>query len=238
VVGIEALLRWHHPELGVVPPDQFVPLAEDSGLIHPLGMWVLRTACQQHRAWREAGLPSLRLAINMSARQLQNRELGRWIQETLIETDVEPGCLDLEITESVLLQEGDATAGMLDMLAAMGIGLALDDFGTGYSSLSCLKRFPIRRLKLDPSSVRDIGISDGDAALARAVIAMAHGLGVSVIAEGIETMDQLGMLRSYGCDEGQGYLLGRPVLGSEVPRMVFVSSVGTAAPGLAIADAS
>jgi diguanylate cyclase (GGDEF)-like protein/PAS domain S-box-containing protein len=237
VVGIEALLRWHHPELGVVPPEQFVPLAEDSGLIHRLGMWVLRTACLQHRAWREAGLPSLRLAINMSARQFQNRDLGRRIQEILIETGVAPDCLDLEITESIVLQEGDCTAGVLDAVSAMGIGLALDDFGTGYSSLSCLKRFPIRRLKLDPSSVRGIGTSDADAALARAVIAMAHGLGVSVIAEGIETMDQLSMLRSYGCDEGQGYLLGRPVPGPEVPRMVFVLSIGTAAPSLAIAGA-
>ena len=237
VVGIEALLRWHHPERGVVPPDQFMPLAEDSGLIHRLGMWVLRTACLQHRAWREAGLPRLRLAVNMSARQLQNRELGRRIQEILIETGVAPDCLDLEITESVLLQEGDRTAGMLDSLAAMGVGLALDDFGTGYSSLSCLKRYPIRRLKLDPSSVRDISTSEGDAALARAVIAMAHGLGVSVIAEGIETTDQLSMLGSYGCDEGQGYLLGRPVLGSEVPRLVFVGNAGLIAPGRAAASA-
>jgi EAL domain-containing protein (putative c-di-GMP-specific phosphodiesterase class I) len=206
-------------------------------LIHRLGMWVLRTACLQHRAWREAGLPRLRLAVNMSARQLQNRELGRRIQEILIETGVAPDCLDLEITESVLLQEGDRTAGMLDSLAAMGVGLALDDFGTGYSSLSCLKRYPIRRLKLDPSSVRDISTSEGDAALARAVIAMAHGLGVSVIAEGIETTDQLSMLGSYGCDEGQGYLLGRPVLGSEVPRLVFVGNAGLIAPGREAASA-
>jgi diguanylate cyclase (GGDEF)-like protein/PAS domain S-box-containing protein len=233
VVGIEALLRWHHPELGVMPPDQFVPLAEDSGLIHRLGIWVLRTACLQHRAWRASGLPRLRLAINVSARQLQNRELGQWIEEILTETGMDPDCLDLEITESVLLQEGDCTAGMLDTIAAMGVGLALDDFGTGYSSLSCLKRFPIRRLKIDRSSVCDIGTSEGDAALARAVIAMAHGLGVSVIAEGIETTDQLSILRSYGCDEGQGYLLGRPVLASEVPRVVFVGSAGLVAPGLA-----
>ena len=220
IVGVEALLRWHHPELGLVPPDQFVPLAEDTGLIHRLGLWVLWTACLQHRAWSEAGLPRLRMAVNMSARQFQRRELGRRVHEVLAETGMEPGCLDLEITEDVLMQEGDCTPGMLDDLAASGIGLALDDFGTGYASLSYLRRFPIKRLKIDGSSVRHISFSEGDAALARAVIAMAHGLGVSVIAEGIETVDQLAMLRAYDCDEGQGYLLGRPVLATEVPRLL------------------
>jgi diguanylate cyclase (GGDEF)-like protein/PAS domain S-box-containing protein len=234
VVGVEALLRWHHPELGLVPPDQFVPLAEDTGLIHRLGLWVLWTACLQHRAWCEAGMPRLRMAVNMSARQFQRRELARRVQEVLAETGMEPGCLDLELTEDVLMQEGDCTAGMLDSLAAIGVGLALDDFGTGYASLSYLRRFPIRRLKIDGSSVRDISFSEGDAALARAVIAMAHGLGVSVIAEGIETVDQLTMLRAYGCNEGQGYLLGRPVLGSEVPRLVHASRSAPAA-DLAIA---
>jgi diguanylate cyclase (GGDEF)-like protein/PAS domain S-box-containing protein len=235
VVGVEALLRWHHPDLGPVPPEQFVPLAEDSGLIHRLGLWVLRTACRQHRAWCEAGLPSLRMAVNMSARQFQRRELQLWVQEALSETGMEPSCLDLEITESALMQEGDCTAGMLDSLAAMGLGLALDDFGTGYSSLSYLRRFPIKRLKIDCSSVRDISISEGDAALARAVIAMAHGLGVRVIAEGIETVDQLNMLRAYGCDEGQGYYLARPVLGSEVPRLVCAGNLGAPSRVLAIA---
>ncbi|MEM7022909.1 MAG: EAL domain-containing protein [Pseudomonadota bacterium] len=235
VVGVEALLRWHHPELGLVPPEQFVALAEDSGLIHPLGLWVLRSACQQHRVWREAGLPRLRMAVNMSARQFQRRELQLRMQEVLSETGMEPSSLDLEITESALMQEGDCTAGMLDSLTAMGLGLALDDFGTGYSSLSYLRRFPIKRLKIDSSSVRDIRISDGDAALARAVIVMAHGLGVRVIAEGIETVDQLNMLRAYGCDEGQGYYLARPVLSSEVPRLVNAVNRGASAQIVAIA---
>jgi diguanylate cyclase (GGDEF)-like protein len=235
VVGVEALLRWHHPELGPVPPEQFVPLAEDSGLIHRLGLWVLWTACRQHRAWCEAGLPRLRMAVNMSARQFQRRELQLRMQEILSETGMEPSDLDLEITESALMQEGDCTAGMLDSLAAMGLGLALDDFGTGYSSLSYLRRFAIKRLKIDSSSVRDISVSDGDAALARAVIVMAHGLGVRVIAEGIETIDQLNMLRAYGCDEGQGYYLARPVLGSEVPRLVYAGNLGPSSQLLAIA---
>jgi EAL domain-containing protein (putative c-di-GMP-specific phosphodiesterase class I) len=220
VVGFEALLRWRHPELGLVPPDEFVPLAEESGLIEPLGLWVLRTACLQHRAWREAHLPPVRLAVNMSARQFQRNGLEERIRNVLAETEMDASCLELELTESVLMQEGDHTASLLTDLSGLGIGLALDDFGTGYSSLSYLKRFPITRVKIDRSFVRDIATSEGDAAVARAVIAMAHGLGVEVVAEGIETVEQLAVLRRYDCDEGQGYLLGRPVVPAEVPEVM------------------
>jgi diguanylate cyclase (GGDEF)-like protein len=220
LVGFEALLRWRHPELGLVPPDEFVPLAEESGLIEPLGRWVLRTACLQHRAWREAHLPPVRLAVNMSARQFQRNGLEERIREVLAETGMEASCLELELTESVLMQEGDHTASLLAKLSELGIGLALDDFGTGYSSLSYLKRFPITRVKIDRSFVRDIATSEGDAAVARAVIAMAHGLGVDVVAEGIETLEQLAVLRRYECDEGQGYLLGRPVEPTAVPEVM------------------
>ena len=201
-------------------PDEFVPLAEENGLIEPLGLWVLRTACLQYRAWREARLPSLRLAVNMSARQFQRLGLDGRIREVLDETRMEPRWLELELTESVLMQEGDNPASLLEQLGQLGISFALDDFGTGYSSLSYLKRFPIKRVKIDHSFVRDIGTSEGDAALARAVIAMAHGLGVEVVAEGIESLEQLAMLRRYGCDEGQGYFLGRPVVPSEVPALL------------------
>jgi diguanylate cyclase (GGDEF)-like protein/PAS domain S-box-containing protein len=220
VVGFEALLRWRHPELGLVPPNEFVPLAEESGLIEPLGLWVLRTACLQHRAWREAHLPPVRLAVNMSARQFQRNGLEEHIRDVLAETGMDAGRLELELTESVLMQEGDHTASLLANVSGLGIGLALDDFGTGYSSLSYLKRFPITRVKIDRSFVRDIATSEGDAAVARAVIAMAHGLGVEVVAEGIETLEQLAVLRRYGCDEGQGYLLGRPVAPDEVPELM------------------
>ena len=220
VVGFEALLRWRHPELGLVPPKEFVPLAEESGLIEPLGEWVLRTACLQHRAWREAHLPPVRLAVNMSARQFQRSGLEERIRDVLAETEMDARCLELELTESVLMQEGDHTAGVLANLSGLGIGLALDDFGTGYSSLSYLKRFPITRVKIDRSFVRDIATSEGDAAVARAVIAMAHGLGVEVVAEGIETVEQLAVLRRYDCDEGQGYLLGRPVVPAAVPEVM------------------
>src|SRR5690606_20513397 len=217
VVGFEALLRWRHPELGLVPPDEFVPLAEENGLIEPLGTWVLRTACLQHRAWREAGLPPLRLAVNVSARQFQRNGPEQNIREVLAETGMDARCLELELPESVLMQEGDDTAGLLADLSGLGIGLALDDFGTGYASLGYLKRFPISRVKIDQSLVHEIATSEGDAGLARAVIAMAHGLGVAVAAQGIETVEQLAVLRRYGCDEGQGHLLGRPVLPAEVP---------------------
>jgi diguanylate cyclase (GGDEF)-like protein/PAS domain S-box-containing protein len=217
VVGFEALLRWRHPERGLLAPHEFVPLAEESGLIEPLGIWVLQTACQQYRAWREAGLPKLRLAVNMSARQFQRPGLEERIREVLLQTAMPTEALELELTESVLMQEGDHTAALLDTLSDLGIGLALDDFGTGYSSLSYLKRFPITRVKIDRCFVRDIATSGGDAAVARAVIAMAHGLGVEVVGEGIETPEQLAVLRRYGCDEGQGFLLGRPVAASEVP---------------------
>jgi diguanylate cyclase (GGDEF)-like protein/PAS domain S-box-containing protein len=220
VVGLEALLRWRHPELGLVSPHEFVPLAEESGLIEPLGIWVLDTACRQYRAWREAGLPEFRLAINMSARQFQRPGLERRMRGVLDETAMDAHRLELELTESVLMQEGDHTAVLLDTLSDLGIGLALDDFGTGYSSLSYLKRFPITRVKIDRCFVRDVATSEGDAAVARAVIAMAHGLGVEVVAEGIETLEQLAVLRRYGCDEGQGFLLGRPVAASEVPAVV------------------
>ncbi|HSA80238.1 MAG TPA: EAL domain-containing protein [Geminicoccaceae bacterium] len=220
VVGVEALIRWRHPELGLISPEDFVPLAEDNGLIEPLGLWVLRTACTQYRAWREEHLSGLRLAVNMSARQFQRSGLEARIREVLAETGMEARWLELELTESVLMQEGDSTAGLLESLSACGISLALDDFGTGYSSLSYLKRFPIKRVKIDRSFVRDINTNEGDAALARAVIAMAHGLGVDVVAEGIESLEQLAKLRRYGCDEGQGYFLGRPVVPSEVPQLV------------------
>jgi diguanylate cyclase (GGDEF)-like protein/PAS domain S-box-containing protein len=220
VVGLEALIRWRHPELGLVLPDDFVPLAEENGLIEPLGLWVLRTACLQHRAWREARLPALRLAVNMSARQFQRSGLESRVREVLLETGMDPRWLELELTESVLMQEADSTASLLENLSALGISFALDDFGTGYSSLSYLKRFPIKRVKIDRSFVRDINSSEGNAALARAVIATAHGLGVDVVAEGVESLEQLAKLRRYGCDEGQGFFLGRPVVPSEVPQLV------------------
>ena len=198
LVGVETLARWHHPKLGTIPPSQFIPLAEEAGLIYDLGLWVLRSACRQHKIWREAGLINLRLAVNMSARQLQQAGLQSDLVAVLEDTRMELECLELELTESILMQQGEC-ADLLRRLTDMGINLALDDFGTGYSALSYLRRFPIDRIKIDRSFVNDIDTSHGDAALARAIVGMAHGLNMQVIAEGVETDTQLELLKRYGC---------------------------------------
>jgi diguanylate cyclase (GGDEF)-like protein len=219
VVGVEALVRWHHPEWGVMPPEQFIPLAEETGLIYDLGLWILRAACEQHRIWREAGLGHLRLAVNMSPYQLKRGNLEEDFHHILADTDMALDRLEVELTETALMQEGETTH-LLQRLASVGISVALDDFGTGYSSLSYLRRFPIDRIKIDRSFVRDISGSQSDGALARAVVMLAHGLNVGVIAEGVETAAQLSLLRHFGCDEAQGFLLGAPVPGHELPSMI------------------
>jgi diguanylate cyclase (GGDEF)-like protein len=237
IVGLEALVRWHHPELGLVMPDDFLPLAEETGLIEPLGQWVLRTACLQHRAWRDARLAPPRLAVNVSARECQRSGLEQRVCEVLAETGMKADWLELELTESVLMQEGDGTADLLAYLDALGISLALDDFGSGYASLSYLKRFPIKRVKIDQALVRDIETSEGDTALARAAIAMAHGLGVGALAEGIETPGQLALLRRYGCDQGQGFLFSRAVAASEIAALLRRGNLA-ATRGMIVAEAS
>jgi EAL domain-containing protein (putative c-di-GMP-specific phosphodiesterase class I) len=181
---------------------------------------VLRTACQQRRAWHDAQLPALRLAINVPARQFSTAGLERRLRAVLRETAMEPHWLELELTEGLLMQAGEGTAALLGQLSGLGIRFALGDFGAAGSSLSYLKRFPISRLKIGRSFVQDVGLGAGDAGLARAVIAMAHCLGVDVVAEGVESAEQLEMLRHYGCDEGQGYFLGRPVAAAEVPALL------------------
>ena len=215
MIGVEALLRWNHPAWGAVPPEQFIPLAEENGLIHELGRWILKTACEQHRAWREAGRHDIRLAVNISPYQLKRGDLERDIAAILDETGMPRHCLELELTESALMQEGETTR-LLQRLTESGVNIALDDFGTGYSSLSYLRRFPIHRIKIDRSFVCDINGSQSDGALARAVIMLAHGLNVGVVAEGVETAAQLSLLRHFGCDEAQGYLLGTPVPGDQL----------------------
>ena len=210
VVGVETLARWQHPDLGLIPPTQFIPLAEETGLIYDLGLWVLRSACRQHRRWREAGLDKLRLAVNMSGRQLQRAGIQDDLMAVFEETEMELDCLELELTESILMQPGES-GDILSWLTGLGINLALDDFGTGYSALSYLRRFPIDRIKIDRSFVNEIDTNQSDAALARAIVGMAHGLNMQVIAEGVETEAQLNLLKHYGCDEAQGYLLAKPM---------------------------
>jgi EAL domain-containing protein (putative c-di-GMP-specific phosphodiesterase class I) len=218
IVGVEALLRWQRADGDVVSPGEFIPLAEETGLIVPLGEWALRTACAQNKAWQNDGLPPLRVSVNLSARQFQQTGLPDVIGGVLAETGLAPHYLELELTESVLMQNTEVTVSSLSKLNAMGIRISVDDFGTGYSSLSYLKRFPIDMLKIDQSFVRDITVDADDAAITTAIIAMAHSLGIQVIAEGVETEAQLQFLRMRGSEIVQGYYFGRPVTAGQFAR--------------------
>ena len=220
IVGVEALLRWHHPERGLIPPDKFIPVAEDSGLIVPIGEWVLYQACAQIKHWRETIAPDLKVAVNVSARQFRQRGFLDMLIATLAKTGIDPasGALELELTESMVMQNVEANMVILDRLHAMGIRVHIDDFGTGYSSLSYLKRFNIHTLKIDQSFVRDIVTDPDDAAIASSIILLGHSLKLNVIAEGVETEAQHKLLRELGCDEIQGYLLSRPLPAADIER--------------------
>jgi diguanylate cyclase (GGDEF)-like protein/PAS domain S-box-containing protein len=211
IVGAEALLRWRRPEEGLVPPGRFIQAAEDTGLIVPLGGWMLHAACEQARRWSALGLPEVRISVNVSARQFRDRGLEAQIREALDTHGLDPRRLELELTEGLVMDDAEAFIGTLGRLKALGIGIAIDDFGTGYSSLSYLKRFPIDKLKIDQSFVRTLPESADDAAIARTVIALGRSLGLKVIAEGVETFGQLEFLRTQGCDEVQGYYFARPL---------------------------
>jgi diguanylate cyclase (GGDEF)-like protein/PAS domain S-box-containing protein len=223
-VGLEALLRWTHPERGAIPPASFVPLAEESGLIGSLGAWVLQRACLDFATWRQMRVPITRLAVNVSPRQLNDSLLDQ-VQQSLGACAIDPKSLELELTETALLLDQVTATATMQELRALGIGLALDDFGTGYSSLSNLRHYPVQRLKIDRSFIRSITSDRGDAALSRAVIELARGLSMRVVAEGIETEAQLGLLRQFGCDEGQGFYLGRPQDSAQVPAL-FATAAG------------
>jgi len=198
-----------------VPPNKFVPLAEEVGLIVPIGEWVLNAACAQARSWQDAGLPSVRMAVNLSARQMIRPQLASSIERALSAYRLEPGRLELEITESLLLENTRDTITLLEELSKIGVRLVLDDFGTGYSSLSYLKRLPVHALKVDQSFVRGIPADAHDCAIATAIIVLAHNLGLTVVAEGVETREQLEFLRERGCDEVQGFLFGTPFVGED-----------------------
>lgn len=211
VVGAEALIRWFKPGHGWVYPSDFIPVAEDSGLIVPLSKWVLREACRQTCAWQAAGLPPIRMSVNISATEFRQKGFLDGIRTVLEETGMNPELLELEITEGVLMQNADSTIQILQAIKEMGIWLAIDDFGTGYSSLSYLRRFPIDVLKIDQSFVRDLNTDSHDAALVSAIISLGKSLKLNIIAEGIETLEQLDFLRAHHCEEGQGYFFSRPV---------------------------
>ncbi|MBI4681668.1 MAG: EAL domain-containing protein [Nitrospirae bacterium] len=220
IVGMEALIRWQHPEMGMVPPMEFIPLAEETGLIVPIGEWVLNAACTQNKAWQDEGYLPIKLSVNLSSQQFKNNDIIKTISKVLKDTCMDPRYLVLEITESIIMQNKEKTISMLNTLNTMGLSLAMDDFGTGYSSLSYLKRFPLDVVKIDRSFIKDVTGSKEDAAIVKAIIAMVHSLELKVIAEGVETEQQLNFLLEHGCDEVQGYLFSRPLPSKDVSNLL------------------
>jgi EAL domain-containing protein (putative c-di-GMP-specific phosphodiesterase class I) len=211
IIGLEALLRWQHPELGLVPPDKFIRIAENSGLIVRIGEWVMRTACGQARKWQDEGVPAVSIAVNVSAVQFRQAGFCEFIREVLHETDLSPQYLELELTESLLLANADVTFSVLKELKSMGVSLAIDDFGTGYSSFNYLRQFRVTKLKIDRSFIQDIAVNPDDAAITSAIISMAKSLNLRVIAEGVENEAQMSFLREHQCDEIQGYYFSKPL---------------------------
>ncbi len=220
IVALEALLRWQHPERGLISPAQFIPLAEESGLIVPIGEWVLHQASAQMRAWRDTGHPNLHVSVNLSSRQFREPDLAERIASILANSGLDGVHLELELTESMLLTDVEKTVGLMQKLDTSGVSFSIDDFGTGYSSLSYLKRFPITVLKIDQSFVRDITTDSDDAAIVRAIITMAHSLGIQTVAEGVETAEQLHFLRANNCDAMQGYYFSKPQPADAITRLL------------------
>jgi diguanylate cyclase (GGDEF)-like protein/PAS domain S-box-containing protein len=220
IIGAEALLRWNLPGQGYLPPDRFIPIAEETGLILPIGRWVLEQACQQNLAWQRRGLPPIAISVNVSAVQFQQEDFVRTVAATLVETKLAARQLELELTESVVMHGAAQLLDTLRELKTLGLSLSIDDFGTGYSSLSYLKRFAVDRLKIDRSFVTDLREGTDDAAIVRTIIALGHNLGLLVLAEGVETPEQASFLRENGCDEAQGYWYSRPVVAAEFEQLL------------------
>jgi diguanylate cyclase (GGDEF)-like protein len=236
IVGVEALIRWQHPERGLLSPGEFVSIAEDCGLILPIGRWVLREACRQGQAWLLDGLPPITVAVNTSALEFRAKDFVNNLRAILAETGLAPRYLELELTESVLMRDAESADSVLRAISDMGVKLAIDDFGTGYSSLSYLRRFPIDTLKIDQSFVKQMSANPDDATIVSAVISMGKSLKQRVIAEGVETPEQYRFLRAQQCEEGQGYYFGRPVPAKSLATLLLAGLSGTAAegtPGLA-----
>lgn len=220
IVSIEALLRWHNPAIGMVSPAKFIPIAEANGLIIPIGEWVLKQACLQNKQWQKMGSTSLRIAVNLSARQLSQPNLVERIAMILKETELDPAYLELEVTESLIMQNVEQSIRVLNQLRNLGVKLALDDFGTGYSSLNYLRRFPIHTLKIDRSFVRDVAKNPHDAAVTNAIITLAKTLKLNITAEGVETKEQCAYIRAQGCDEIQGYYFSPPIPAPKMTRLL------------------
>jgi diguanylate cyclase (GGDEF)-like protein/PAS domain S-box-containing protein len=221
IVGAEALLRWQTPQRGLIGPGEFLPRAEQTGLILPINEWVLREACREAATWQRRGLPPLRIGVNLSSIQFQKQNVPLLVARVLAETGLDPRRLDLELTESMLLEQTDTVVRDLQQLRELGVGISIDDFGTRYSSLAYVKHFPVDRLKIDQSFVRDLGSNPHDAAIVRAIVSLGHSLELEVIAEGVESTEQVTLLQSEGCDEVQGYLFGKPM-----PSGEFVAQAG------------
>ena len=220
ITGVEALLRWAHPELGLVSPAQFIPLAEETGLIVPIGRWVLKEACAQNMAWQRRGLRPVTMAVNLSPRQFADEHLLQDVDEALLASGMSPVLLQLEVTESMVMRNVSRAIRVLDAIQSRGIRLAIDDFGTGYSSMSLMKQFPIDTIKIDRSFVRDLPHDSEDQAIAQAIISMGKALGMTVIAEGVETVEQQEFLRAHACDEMQGYLFSKPLPPRELAELL------------------
>lgn len=220
ITGVEALLRWQHPELGMILPGRFIPLAEETGLIIPIGRWVLATACRQAMAWRRAGLPPLRMAVNLSMRQFADEGLLETLADVLNESGLPPALLELELTEGMVMQNVERAVSVLTDIKRMGVRIAIDDFGVGYSALAQIKRFPIETLKVDRSFVRDLTGNSEDRAIIRAIITMGRALGLKVVAEGVETAEQAKFLRERACDESQGFYFSRPLAPAQLEELV------------------
>jgi diguanylate cyclase (GGDEF)-like protein/PAS domain S-box-containing protein len=226
IVGAEALLRWRIPQKGTIAPMRFIGLAEETGLIVPIGKWVLQTACAQNKAWQDAGLPPIVVSVNVSPRQFRHENLVQAVAQVLQSTGLEPRFLELELTESMVMHDAPQLVAMLDELKELGVKIAVDDFGTGYSSLSYLKRFPVDRLKVDRSFVENMTTEADDATIVRTIIALGHNLGLKVVAEGVETAQQARALRAYQCDEAQGFLFARAVSARVLPGLITRSIPG------------
>ncbi len=220
VIGMEALIRWEHPERGLISPMEFIPLAESCGLIHPIGSWVIREACRQNKEFIANGLPHLRVSVNVSAAQFRKQNLIEVVKAALGSSQLDPSDLELELTESMLMHDPELAVIVLTKLHKFGVSLSLDDFGTGYSSLSALRRFPLDILKIDQSFIKDLSDNHDDIAIARAIIRLGHSLGMTVIAEGVESEEHMECLAREGCDEIQGYLLSRPVPPAEFEQLI------------------
>jgi EAL domain-containing protein (putative c-di-GMP-specific phosphodiesterase class I) len=227
IAGVEALVRWQHPDLGIISPAQFIPLAEETGLIVLIGRWVLKTACAQNVAWLKLGLPPLCMAVNLSVRQFFDDHLINDVADALTESGMQPHLLEMEITEGMVMQDAERAIRILTAIKALGVRLAIDDFGVGYSSLAQIKRFPIDTLKVDSSFIRDIPQNREDRAITEAIIAMGRTLSLTVIAEGVETKEQEEFLRDHACDQSQGYYFSKPISSDDFIRFMQEQAIST-----------